>query len=66
MMGFPSSNLSTAQSVAEWLQWKNANCQPNFWKVCVQPKALVSVYFLHTVCVFNYMITVDGRFPYIA
>jgi len=36
MMGFHPTNLSTPQSMAQWLHWKNTNCQPNYWKVCVQ------------------------------
>jgi len=31
-MGFPLTNLSTPDSLRIWENWKNANCQPNYWK----------------------------------
>jgi len=43
MMGFPRTNLSTAQSVAQWHHWKQTQCQPNFWKVGIIRFALFSI-----------------------
>ncbi|KAK4887569.1 hypothetical protein RN001_003840 [Aquatica leii] len=31
-MGFYEESLTTARSANEWKEWKNHNCQPNFWK----------------------------------
>ncbi|KZS13141.1 Uncharacterized protein APZ42_021780 [Daphnia magna] len=30
-MGFPYENLTTNESSEIWQEWKNRNCQPNFW-----------------------------------
>lgn len=31
-MGFPKTNLSTAHSVRMYEDWRDSNCQPNFWQ----------------------------------
>ncbi|XP_037918053.1 N(4)-(Beta-N-acetylglucosaminyl)-L-asparaginase [Hermetia illucens] len=31
MMGFKRENLQTPKSLAIWRDWKDKNCQPNFW-----------------------------------
>ncbi|KAJ6668629.1 hypothetical protein lerEdw1_012111 [Lerista edwardsae] len=31
-MGFPAEDLTTQNSLSQYLQWLNQNCQPNFWK----------------------------------
>eukprot|EP00092_Neocalanus_flemingeri_P018161 GFUD01019657.1.p1 GENE.GFUD01019657.1~~GFUD01019657.1.p1 ORF type:complete len:364 (+),score=89.51 GFUD01019657.1:281-1372(+) len=31
-MGFKEETLSTEQSLAMWQEWRDNNCQPNFWK----------------------------------
>ena len=36
-MGFKNESLETKKSVDMWQQWKNNNCQPNFWKVRTWP-----------------------------
>lgn len=33
MMGFKRENLQTPKSLAIWRDWKDKNCQPNFWTV---------------------------------
>ncbi|KAG1713898.1 N(4)-(Beta-N-acetylglucosaminyl)-L-asparaginase [Nymphon striatum] len=39
MMGFNEETLSTSASKAIWKKWKEAKCQPNFWKnVSPNPK----------------------------
>lgn len=32
-MGFKKESLQTQKSKSIWEQWKQNNCQPNFWKV---------------------------------
>jgi len=32
-MGFKRESLSTTESQEIWQNWKNRNCQPNFWLV---------------------------------
>lgn len=32
-MGFVEESLTTNRSTQVWEDWKNNNCQPNFWKV---------------------------------
>ena len=32
-MGFKEESLSTGHSMEMWQEWKDNNCQPNFWKV---------------------------------
>ena len=32
-MGFKEETLTTPTSKQMWLDWRNKNCQPNFWKV---------------------------------
>ena len=32
-MGFKEETLSTGHSVEMWQEWKDNDCQPNFWKV---------------------------------
>lgn len=31
MMGFKKKSLTTSKSKKMWKDWKNSNCQPNFW-----------------------------------
>jgi hypothetical protein len=33
-MGFKEETLETKKSREMWHQWKENNCQPNFWVVC--------------------------------
>lgn len=32
-MGFKEESLTTPESKKMWLDWRNQNCQPNFWMV---------------------------------
>ena len=32
-MGFKNESLETEKSQKIWQEWKNSDCQPNFWKV---------------------------------
>ena len=32
-MGFVEESLTTAESKEMWLEWRNNNCQPNYWTV---------------------------------
>lgn len=34
-MGFKEEELSTEKSTKMWKDWKNNNCQPNYWKVII-------------------------------
>ena len=34
-MGFKEESLSTNVSIEMWFNWKNNNCQPNFWLVSI-------------------------------
>lgn len=33
MMGFKKESLTTEQSKKMWKDWRQQNCQPNFWTV---------------------------------
>ncbi|XP_054721661.1 N(4)-(Beta-N-acetylglucosaminyl)-L-asparaginase-like isoform X2 [Uloborus diversus] len=44
-MGFKEENLSTPDSIKKWEQWKEGNCQPNYWKnVMPDPKHFCGPY----------------------
>lgn len=39
-MGFTKENLTTEKSYSMWKEWKNNNCQPNFWRVSFLRKSV--------------------------
>lgn len=47
-MGFERQNLSTAQSLQSWENWKANKCQPNYWvNVLPNPKLSCGPYSLN-------------------
>ena len=42
-MGFKEETLSTEHSLEMWQEWKDNNCQPNFWKVFL-PAIFTQIY----------------------
>lgn len=39
-MGFKEESLATNSSKNEWKNWRENNCQPNFWCVSIIPQLL--------------------------
>ncbi|KAF5270068.1 hypothetical protein FQA39_LY08480 [Lamprigera yunnana] len=68
-MGFPEESLFTSASIKMWEEWKNNNCQPNFWKKVQQnssgPNKPISNNANHPCCITSHdtigMVVIDNN-----
>ena len=43
-MGFVEESLTTAESKEMWKEWRNNNCQPNYWTVHTYKQIINMIY----------------------